>query len=151
MVAYMLLVKRGLIGVAMTKATNEDSNKTILFRGIAAIVAAVALVIVFNMTRKPDMKAIANEYADSSFCTVADDGSYIEIDTDPVDFGNFVMSGSMDAVKNINKELGFPESVYAQMKSTRAIDGAQNYEKDGVEVRWTYHPDNGLEVIYSVK
>lgn len=129
----------------------SDSNKVVLFRGIAAIMAAVVLVIVFNMMHKPDMREIASEYADDSFCTVADDGSYIEIDTDPYDLGEYVTSGSLDAVRKINGELGLSESVYAHMTSTRALDGMQTYDDDKVEVRWTYHPDNGLEIIYSVK
>lgn len=33
----------------------------------------------------------------------------------------------------------------------RAIDGTQEYENDGYCVSWAYHPDDGLEVLYSMK
>lgn len=131
--------------------SKPDSNSTIIKRGIAAIAAGVALGFAFNLMHAPDLKEIASEYSDDAFCSVAEDGSYIEIDTDPSDLGEYITSGSLDAIEHINDELGLPESVYAHMTSTRALDGMQSYEKDGVEVRWTYHPDNGLEIIYSVE
>lgn len=75
----------------------------------------------------------------------------IYVDTDPLDFGNYIEDGSLDAIENINEGLGFPDSVYTQMTSTRAIDGNQTYEKNSISVSWKYHPDNGLEVLYSVE
>lgn len=128
-----------------------DSNSTIIKRGIAAIAAGVALGFAFNLMHAPDLKEIAGEYSDDAFCFVAEDGSYIEIDTDPSDIGEYIASDSLDAIEHINEELGLPGSVYAHMTSTRALDGMQSYEKDNIGVRWTYHPDNGLEIIYSVK
>lgn len=128
-----------------------DSNSTIIKRGIAAIVAGVTLGFAFNLMHAPDLKEIAGEYSDDAFCFVAEDGSYIEIDTDPSDIGEYIASDSLDAIEHINEELGLPESVYAHMTSTRALDGMQSYEKDNIGVRWTYHPDNGLEIIYSVE
>lgn len=35
----------------------------------------------------------------------------------------------------------------AQMDSTRALDGMQTAEWDTFEAKWTYHPDDGLDVI----
>lgn len=37
------------------------------------------------------------------------------------------------------------------MKMTRAIDGAQTDENEHFKVTWTYHPDEGLNVIYEKK
>lgn len=128
-----------------------DSNSTIIKRGIAAIAAGVTLGFAFNLMHAPDLKEIASKYSDDAFCFVAEDGSYIEIDTDPSDIGEYIASDSLNAIEHINEELGLPESVYAHMTSTRALDGMQSYEKDNIGVRWTYHPDNGLEIIYSVE
>lgn len=125
-------------------------TKVLVIRGIAAIVAVIIMVWFFYF-RTPDFNTIGSGYSGSWFCTVAEDGSCLTIDTDPLDFGDYITDGSDEAIQNINKELGFPDSVYAQMISTRAIDGTQTYEKNGISMSWTFHPDNGLEIIYSVK
>lgn len=134
----------------ITKAFKDNFDKTMVIRGIAAI-AAVAIMVWFFYFNTPSLKSIGEKYGDDWFCTIADDGSYLTIDTDPLDLGEYITDGSDEAIKDINKELGFPDSVYAQMISTRALDGVQTYEKNGVNVQWTFHPDNGLEVIYSVE
>lgn len=43
--------------------------------------------------------------------------------------------------------LGAPHGVLAKMDSTRALDGQQSDEWDGITATWTYHPDEGLDVI----
>lgn len=134
----------------MNKVVKDNFDSTMVKRGIAAIIVGIILVWFFYFMT-PNLKSVGEEYSDDLFCTVSNDGSYIEIDTDPLNFGSHIEEGSEDAIRNINKELGLPESVYAQMVSTRAIDGTQNYENDKFSVSWTYHPDDGLEVIYSVK
>ena len=53
-------------------------------------------------------------------------------------------------IKEINKYLGFSDSVYTKMIRTRALDGMQTDSIDGIKVTWTYHPDHGLEVIYEL-
>lgn len=131
-------------------STKQSIDKVLIIRGIAAIVAGIILVWFFYL-KTPDFNTIGNDYKGSWFCTIAEDGSYMIIDTDPLDFGEYIEEGSEDAIQNINKKAGFPESVYAQMISTRAIDGTQEYENDGYYVSWTYHPDDGLEVLYSMK
>lgn len=40
-----------------------------------------------------------------------------------------------------------PDSVIAQMEQTRALDGMQSAEWDGLTATWTYHPDNGMDLI----
>ncbi|MGY0233940.1 hypothetical protein [Longispora urticae] len=43
--------------------------------------------------------------------------------------------------------LKTPDSVIAEMNSTRALDGRQTGDWDNIHASWTYHPDDGLEVI----
>jgi hypothetical protein len=43
--------------------------------------------------------------------------------------------------------LDVPASVSSRMDSTRALDGMLDAEWDGFEASWTYHPDDGLDVI----
>ena len=83
--------------------------------------------------------------------TVAADGSYLEIDTDPDDTGySTCESDAISAILCVNAELGIPDSVAKKMSNTRAIDGMQSEVVGDIEVTWSYHPDNGLEVVYSI-
>ena len=46
---------------------------------------------------------------------------------------------------------GTAEALNSKMNKTRALDGTMSEENNKVEVSWTYHPDDGLEVIYTLK
>lgn len=43
-------------------------------------------------------------------------------------------------------ELAVPRAVKDHMGSTRALDGTQTDEWDGLKARWTYHPDDGISM-----
>ncbi|MDO5753313.1 hypothetical protein [Arthrobacter sp.] len=45
------------------------------------------------------------------------------------------------------KEVDAPESLLTRFGSTRALDGTQTGEWAGFTASWTYHPDNGLNII----
>ena len=88
---------------------------------------------------------------DDYYCELADDGSYLEIDTNPLDIDNFSSSEAWKYVKKVSNEVGFTESTLKKMGHTTALDGTQSDENNKVKVSWTYHPDNGFEVTYSLK
>lgn len=129
---------------------SNDSRKTIIKRGVIAAIAAVILIAMFNM-KTHDIKNVAKDYEHENFCTVADDGSYVKIDTNPDDIEDYIAYGSNTAIITMNDKLGVPDYVYERMSNTRAIDGVQTYENDGLTVSWSYHPRSGLEVIYSAE
>jgi hypothetical protein len=43
------------------------------------------------------------------------------------------------------------DSVAAQISQTRALDGLQDADWPSYELRWNYHPDDGLNVILTQK
>jgi len=43
-------------------------------------------------------------------------------------------------------ELEAPTSVYSRISNTNSLMGVQDAEWDNITVRWTYHPDNGLDI-----
>ncbi|MDJ0312720.1 hypothetical protein [Arthrobacter sp. H35-D1] len=43
--------------------------------------------------------------------------------------------------------LEAPDSLSTKLDSTRALDGTQRSEWAGFTASWTYHPDNGLNII----
>ncbi|MEA4921039.1 MAG: Ig-like domain-containing protein [Clostridiaceae bacterium] len=100
----------------------------------------------------PDLQKIYNDYCTSSFASIASDSSYLAVDTNPKDKDDYYIDNeAYSAIKSINEALGIPESVLNRMNRTRSLDGIQSYSTDEIEITWTYHPDKGLEVNYSLK
>ncbi len=96
----------------------------------------------------PDLLSVYNELDNSYYCSVGSDGSYLEIDTNPLDLDDGSTYTGVSLVKQANDLLGLPSSVYTKMSNTNALSGTQTYSANKLEISWTYHPDNGLEVIY---
>lgn len=44
-------------------------------------------------------------------------------------------------------EVEVPDRVISHMEMTRAMDGSQTDDWDGLIARWTYHPDSGLALL----
>ena len=51
---------------------------------------------------------------------------------------------SIDDMWCVLTKLKITTAVTSHMESTRALDGQQTDEWDGVKARWTYHPDSGV-------
>lgn len=132
-------------------------NKKVLFIAIGVVIALViiiALVISFgsNKTKKINMQEVYDIVGcTDTYCEVASDGSYLEIDTNPYNLDDYSSLTAMEYVKDANIELGFTESLYARMGKTRALDGTLTEENEYVKASWTYHPDKGFNVIYTLK
>jgi hypothetical protein len=47
--------------------------------------------------------------------------------------------------------LGFSSGTIDRIERTRALDGTQEAESDGVTATWTYHPDAGLSLILGLR
>lgn len=101
----------------------------------------------------PTLKEVADRYGSDYFDTVVlvDDESCLMVDTNPFDTEDMGFSSVWDDIVGINKMLGLPDSLNEKMKTTRSMDGRQSESFDNVDVSWTYHPDNGLEVMYEAK
>jgi hypothetical protein len=78
---------------------------------------------------------------------IVDDGHTLTIDGQG---GSALLSpaqASGDITYAFLNELDAPESVWAKMSNTRALDGMQDATWDEFVATWTYHPDNGLDTI----
>ena len=98
----------------------------------------------------PDLKAVYEKYCDSSWATLSGDGSSLSVDTNPFNFDKYTDRDALKAIPEINKALGLPDSVYDRMGSTTAMQGVQSFDFDNLHISWSYHPDNGMEVIYEL-
>lgn len=134
-------------------ATGSNKNKVIsgAVVGVVVIAAVAVCVLLDDKAKGPDLQAIYDEYCSTSFASVALDGSYLSVDTNPSDLDDHTNYEAYNAIKKINEALGFPESVLYKMNQTRSLDGIQTYSNTNLEVSWTYHPNRGLEVNYSLK
>jgi hypothetical protein len=54
---------------------------------------------------------------------------------------------SSSTVACLLTNLGTPVAVTQQMGSTRSVDGRQSATWPGFSASWTYHPDQGLDII----
>lgn len=112
-----------------------------------------AVCVVTVKQKAPDLKAIYKKYCDGNYwAKVASDGSYLNIDTNPYDFDDYWISEAAAAIQLINEAIGLPSSLYNDMLHTTWSMGKQQetYEKVGIKVSWTYHPNKGCEVTYKL-
>jgi len=72
--------------------------------------------------------------------SLADGGQSIIIDTG----SKYGDPSGMDCVL---RELDTPQSVQAQIGSTTAMMGVQDADHDGLHYSWSYHPDNGVNMV----
>ena len=81
--------------------------------------------------------------------------SYLLLDSNPYNYDSDNSNATRyvtvvsQAIQSIHSLVGVPSYVYQQMIRTAAIDGVQYYSGTRVNIRWTYHPDRGLEVMYT--
>lgn len=71
---------------------------------------------------------------------LADNGNSIIIDTR----SEYTSVAGMACVLN---ELETPESVLSSIGHTTAMMGSQSAENDGLNYSWSYHPDNGVNLV----
>ena len=59
--------------------------------------------------------------------------------------------GSMDGLECVTHRLKTSSAILAQIDATTAMMGVQQAEQDGLEYRWSYHPDNGVNMTITSK
>lgn len=69
-----------------------------------------------------------------------DDGDTLIIDTGSE-------YGSIEGAVCVFTSLETPEAIIASIESTTAMMGVQDADDQGLRYQWSYHPDNGLNVI----
>lgn len=143
------------VNAAAAQPAKAKKKKTlaIIVAVLALVAIAVGVLAVNAKPKGPDFQALYDEYCSSPWAKVANDGSYLAIDSNPSDRkadSNIYIFEVDQAVKDINKALGFDESLYERMSRTNALAGMQSETGNGVRVSWDYHPKNGLEVTCSL-
>lgn len=134
----------------------NDSQK------IVALVALGVVAITFGVAAATNSESIAGEpvaiplaerpttplrdaFDACGSGELADDDTTLLIDVGGEDYESG--TDTYDGLVCVLSELDTPESVFARMEATRALDGVQTASWAGVSASWTYHPDNGLDLI----
>lgn len=142
---------------AVPESVEEKNNfeiskmpKKVLFAVAGALTAIVVIIVILLSNRGPNLKKIYNRHCSPLWSELGSDGSYLSIDTNPLDLEDtgVAYDSAYDAIQTVNEELGLPESVFEDMITTTSNDGKQTEEFGKLKVSWRYHPDKGLEVTY---
>lgn len=112
----------------------------------------VAVCVITVKKKAPDLRALYNALSNKLGWTIGSDGSYLSADTNVYDLDNYSNTSIMYSIKDMNEDLGLPDSLWNDMLQTTWSMGKQQetYENIGIKVSWTYHPNKGLEVTYKL-
>lgn len=122
--------------------------------GALAVAAGITVAVVLatssegKTTPSGFLTGIDPLVAASTACaagTLGDDNHTLIVDMEGEDLGSG--TATIDDVLCVLGELEAPQSVLAQMESTRALDGMQSATWSTYKATWTYHPDDGLDLI----
>jgi len=118
--------------------------------GAAALVVVLGLVffVVGNQSDSRLSDAVAScGLAEASGITFAEDGQSLVFDgKGEEDY----TGGEFSDVECLLTALEAPSTVWAQMLQTSSADGQQEFEFDGINVSWGYHPNSGLDTTFVI-
>ncbi|MGY1618115.1 hypothetical protein ACI797_15350 [Geodermatophilus sp. SYSU D00691] len=126
----IVVLAAGAIGFFLGRSSIDSSAS---LDGAAAVAAEEAgrLKVVYETcsSRDPD-----------NTVSLEDDGATIVIDTGS-EYGDY------SGVDCVLRELDTPASIEAQIGRTTAMMGVQDADNDGLHYSWSYHPDNGVNMV----
>lgn len=135
----------GAVGLAFGLLLGVGGTAAVLANGAQTAPASAATA---SATKIPvsDFVPAVRDCTSSSYASLGDSGYSVVLDGQGAkDSGGLDMTD----IACILKKLNVPDSVIAQMDSTRALDGMQKASWGRFSASWTYHPDNGMNVILS--
>lgn len=127
----------------MTLKRNKDLVKKLL------ALSAVGLLALSMTGCAPEQFKTFQEAYDTcgspSGITVSDQGKTIVIDGQGEEDYYGASIGDIACVINA---VNTPSYVISNMETTNSLMGRQSATFDKIEVSWSYHPDNGLDIVY---
>ncbi|UOE21439.1 hypothetical protein NI17_010180 [Thermobifida halotolerans] len=83
----------------------------------------------------------------NSLARIGDEGASLVLDHQGADEAGGLSYAEVNCVLNA---LEAPDGIVAQMERTTALDGRQSASWDGITASWSYHPDRGLDIVFSL-
>lgn len=90
------------------------------------------------------------EFGWNSCYTLGSDKSYLQVDTNPYDIDDYYNATYLEILKSAITALKLPDYIYQRMLKTTAMQGWQEVTANGITVSWTYHPNKGLEAMFTI-
>jgi hypothetical protein len=138
---------------------NKSSNESVSFSinrkvivGAVGVISAVAIgaaVLVFAVPTKLESahaKCVEENPRFADYSALDDDGRGLFLDGAGDESLGLVISDLSCAITSV----GVPDSVVSRMDSTTSLMGQQEATFDGITVRWSYHPNNGLDLSFEI-
>lgn len=119
---------------------SDDSDRVNRLEGELAAIQAEATADAAAQAALPNLRSRASRHALGSAIEEGDEEAV------SLNFQNLILPEN--DLREFFDELGFNASaVMERIQNTRALDGTQTAEGDGVTASWTYHPDDGLQLV----
>lgn len=131
------IIAAGLVGFTLGRSSGE---RNAVEAAASASSSAAAASEAAKQTRLKEAYDGCAKLDTGNTMALNDGGKTIVIDTRS-EYGS---TAGMDCVL---RALGTSESIQAQMGRTTAMMGVQDAESDGIEYSWSYHPDNGVDLV----
>jgi hypothetical protein len=134
-VAGLVLVGGGVTALVMAAGSDTADQ----------VAAAAGMPVAAARSPFQDVQASCDP--SGSGTTIADNGKTLIIDSS----GEEDLSGiSYDALDCIMNAVHMSAAAQAHVGETRALDGRQQDSWDGFTASWTYHPDQGCDMVIQV-
>ncbi|HTL40542.1 MAG TPA: hypothetical protein VL294_03635 [Pseudolysinimonas sp.] len=135
--AVVVIAIAVVLGISVTTAASNAERQAAEEAASEAEAEAAAA----RLQLLPD--AIKGCGLDSS--VVQDDGRSAFLDNKGNDFGSGDLT--VDDLVCVLNAIDTPDAVINHMANTRSLDGTQSDSWGDFAATWTYHPDNGLDII----
>ena len=138
----------------VTEPTPRNRKRSIYIglAGVAALgIIAAAIAIPMTLSAKAEETRISDAAEKCALTkgsyTILDDGGAIEFDGAGLEKSGIPVGPEPEKVLCVMLELGAPQSVSTKVGQTRALDGTRETAWDGYAAQWTYHPDDGMNML----
>jgi hypothetical protein len=133
----VVILAAGSVGFALGRSSGE---RNAVEAAASASSSAAAASDAAKQTRLKEAYDGCKRSDTGNTMELTDDGKTIVVDTRSE-------YGSTAGMNCVLKALGTSESIKAQMDRTTAMMGVQDAESDDLEYSWSYHPDNGVNLV----
>ena len=116
--------------------------------GVAAValLAGPPIIRAAQEAMTPRLEKAADTCNLMTLLIVGDEGKTLTLTTAGTS-GKSASYTDIEDVACVLTELEVPSYVTSHIDSTRALDGQQTDEWDGISARWTFHPESGLHLV----
>lgn len=126
-------------------------NRKVLLSALGVITvlgigAAVFALVVPTKLESTHAQCVGENPRFAEFSALDDDGKGLFVDGAGDKSVGLVISDLACVIKNVE----VPDSVISRMDNTTALMGQQEATFDGITLRWSYHPNNGLDMSFEM-